>query len=493
MRPRFSIPLLFLALMPGLPVLCTAQSVPGLPSGSLTDQRILSQLNALEQSAASANQGTYNELLVACANGCSPELTAVFESVEELVHTANELLGIGPTDNSLGLDIEGLGFALRWTAAEEMAAQGSMTTEFAANQLSAMASRVAALRWGIGGLRTVQTGSGGEKRVLVASSSSAPRGGGASADADSLVRRWGWFIDGAFGYGNKDPTVLEDAFDFDGQEITVGLDYRFSPALVAGVIVGYTDKEIDFDSSLSIVDGGIESDGYSGMLYLLAEGDKAFISGSLGYQTMSHDIRRRITYPSLNPLVPGTDSTALSDTDSEAILATLGFGYQFRLAAFAVEPSINASYTDATVDGFGERSFPTGDPGSGEPDPFDLRIGGQDIESLDLAASLKLQYVFTPSFGVIVPYARGSYHRELLDDARRVSAIYGDAASVLGGASATDFAVATDEPDEEYYSVSGGFSVVLQGGLQGFLQYTEILDLESYTESVISGGFRYEF
>src|SRR5690606_19273533 len=49
---------------------------------------------------------------------CTEDAFHVYLNARELVHTANELQGSGPTVSSLGLDLEGLGLALRWTAAE---------------------------------------------------------------------------------------------------------------------------------------------------------------------------------------------------------------------------------------------------------------------------------------------------------------------------------------------------------------------------------------
>ena len=75
----------------------------------------------------------------------------VYLNARELVQTANEIRGSGATIASLGQDLEGLGLALRWTAAEELAAQGSMATEFANGQLSNLAARLSALRFGARG------------------------------------------------------------------------------------------------------------------------------------------------------------------------------------------------------------------------------------------------------------------------------------------------------------------------------------------------------
>lgn len=464
-------------------------------STSLTDVAAASGFNALERAAASANQATYNLLVAACGQGqgtCSAGERVVFENTRELVETANELLGSGSTQFSLGLDAEGLGFALRWTAAEELAAQGSATTKFAANQLSALATRIAVLRVGTRGVRRASNDTS-DGDVLVAS---APRisyyAGGASADAEFQFDRWGGFVDGSYGYGSKAPTDLEDAFDFDGQEATVGVDYRFGNSLVAGLIVGYSDKEVDFDSARSIVDGGVKSQGYSGIVYAMLEGESTYLSASIGYQQLKHDVTRRITYPSQNPTVAAVDSTATSSSDSDSFLATLGAGYAWRFGAFSIEPAIEVSYSDTSVNAFTERSVDNLNPSAGN-DPFDMRVGKQSFESLDVAPGLKLQYVWTPTFGVVIPYLTGRYHRELSDDARTITAQYADAISQIGSVAGTNFAVSTDQPDKAYYTAAGGVTLVLPHGLNGFLQYLKVFELDHYSDAVITGGFRFEF
>ncbi len=479
------------AVLGGVPITGWCQSTS---STSLVDIAQMAGFNALERAAASANQATYNELVTICGGAepsCADSDLVVFQNTRELVETANELLGSGSTQYSLGLDAEGLGFALRWTAAEEMAGQGSATTKFAASQLSALSTRLAVLRWGVSGLRTVHNTT--EDTDILLADVGRMRGGGAGADdVPADFPRWGSFIDGSFGYGSKDPTDLEDAFDFDGREVTVGVDYRFTPALVAGAIVGYSSKEIDFDSSLSIVDGGIRSDGYSALLFAMLEGRNAYASASLGYQQLTHDTNRRITYPSANPTVSSVDSTARSKADSSSLLATANLGYSWRLRAFSIDPVIDVTYSDTTIDAFTETSVDNRNPGAGN-DPFNLRVGEQSIESLDVAPSLKLQYVFTPKFGVIVPFLIGRYHFELSDDVRTISARYADAIGQLLGVADSDFAVATDVPDEEYYTLAGGFSIVLPHGLNGFVQYLEVFDYDAYSDAVITAGFRFEF
>ncbi len=452
----------------------------GLCTPALADLTALQFSNPIEQAAALANQATYNDLTGGEVPLCDPELSgpagnctgAVFEmfsNVRELVETANELTDSGSTRYSLRLDQENLGFALRWTAAEEMAAQGSSATQFTNSQLNSLASRISALR----------------VSALGAS------GGGASAD-DGIAKRWGGFLNGAFGYGRKDDTTdpfnttgtsgAEDAFDFDGSEITLGADYRLGESTVLGALLGFSQRRVDFDSAVSIVDGTIDTDGSSLLFFALRESDRFYVSGSLGGQWLEYDFTRRITYPSLNPLVAAVDVTTTSNTDSNTLMGNLSGGANFRFGGFSLAPYAKAEYQKVSVDEFVEQGA------SG----FEFGYGEQDIKSFQLAAGATLQYVFTPRFGVIVPYARAEFRQEFENDPRNISATYASmpASSVTA---AQDFNLATDEHDDQFYVVAGGFSVVLKGGLQGFLQFQEVLDLDTFSDSVIAGGIRLEF
>jgi uncharacterized protein YhjY with autotransporter beta-barrel domain len=439
--------------------------------------------NPIEAAAASANQATYNMLTGGPTPTCQQDITVPtgactgnvfvnFERVRELVETANGLTpgNQGSTRYSLFLDQENLGFALRWTAAEELAAQGSSATQFSNNQLNSLASRISALRFAA-------------RRAS---------GGGASADSEGIASRWGAFIDGSFGYGRKDDTSdpfvesgtngNEDAFDFDGQEVTLGVDYRLSDAAVVGALVGYTERTIDFDSTVSIVDGGIDVEGESLMLFGMWDSDRFYLSGSIGGQWLQYDLTRNITYPSLNPLIASIDVTKHSDTDSTAITATFGAGFTYNVSAFGIELYVNGDYQDIKVDGFSE----------GGSEGFEFQYGSQDIKSFDVAAGMELEYVLGTRFGVVVPYLRGEFHRELENDQRSISAVY---AALPGGSKGgmEDFGLKTDNPDDEYLLAAAGFSVVLPGGLQGYLQYQKVFDLDTFDDQAITGGFRFEF
>jgi outer membrane autotransporter protein len=451
--------------------------------------------NDVEESSARGTQATYDALLT--GNGgpcdafqaedsgqCSGSVFVVFESTREFVQTGNELTGDGPIEFSLGLDLDGLGRALRWNAGEEFSGQGSQTSEFVDGQLSGLASRMTALRFGATGFFIAGVPVGDAQMAMTPGARGEAYGMGASAD-DDFVKRWGGFLNGSYGYGDKEATGNEDAFDFDGYDITGGVDYRINNQWVVGGVLGYTDREIDFQPVDNIVvDGGIETDGFSILPFVLYQGTRWFGSASLGYQSMTFDSDRAIKYPSLNPDVPPANTRTLSSSDSDTLTFSAAGGYGFDFGQFHLEPYGSLEYSDITIDAFTERDI--------NDDGKDFEVDEQDIESLEASLGVKFVYTFLPSFGVISPYVDIEWRNQFENDPRTIEAVFNGSSAVVDTDKAR-FKIDTDEVDDQYYVIAVGVSAVLPGGFQGYLTYRTIEDLDFYTHRVISGGIRYEF
>ena len=185
----------------------------------------------LEERAAISNQATYEQLKAsgcqdtdrAATASCSGATFIVWNNVRELVHTANELSNEGPTQFSLDSDLEGLGFALRWTAGEEFSSQESMADSFVSGQLSSLASRVTALRSGARGFNI--TGITIDRNgQLVRGPNTAPQQSGLNSgdETNDAWSRLGGFMNASYTYGDQAPSQRENAFDFDGAEISAG-------------------------------------------------------------------------------------------------------------------------------------------------------------------------------------------------------------------------------------------------------------------------------
>ncbi len=470
----------------------TASAQVGNNPEGLTDPRLSATFTNLEQNSARANQAVYEALIaVGCtdqqgaAGGvCDGTTFEVFDEVRELVHTANELNGTGPTNFSLGLDSENLGFALRWTTGEEIAAISTSVRDFTSSQAASLASRLSSLRSAAG--RRVAGYVDWRKDRLYASNDTPPPA------EESIVEPWGAYIDSSFGFGDQEDTTgfgtggqYADAFDFDNREVTIGSDYRLNDRLVLGILAGYTEKSVDFDSTESIVDARIEGAGSSVIGYGLLESGPWYATGSLGAQWLSFNIRRRITYPSFNPLIPPTDDTAFSSTRAKVLQFTLGGGYDWRAGALTIGPFLNGQYQDVQIDGFAE----------GSAFGFDLRFDDDSFNSLKATAGVRATYVLTPSFGILIPYLQAEFRKEFEDESRNISALYVGAEDVAGidFGEDPDFAIPTDAPDGEFGLLSAGMSIVLPFGLQGFVQYQQAVSLEQISEQAMTGGLRFEF
>lgn len=464
--------------------------------------------NELEVLSAYSNQASYN-VLTANPNGtlyCDPRQNAasakcpqavylVFNNVRELVQSANELLNNGQsTFYSLHTDDRGLGFALRWTAGENLAAPGAVATQFSNGQLSSIAGRMAALRLGASGFVLSGLTLQQDDRPAVALNAPAPEagalGGGASADSSDIgiASRWGGFLNGAFGWGYRQPSVLEDAFAFDSKDATVGVDYRFTRRLVLGASASYTNERVDFDTLRSVAGGGFRSNGYGLMLYGQYEWEGPYITGSLGWQHANFNETRLITYPSFNIAVPSTDATAEGTTHTNSLLASAAAGWAFTWRAASAEPYVSIDYRHVDLAGFHESSVVNAGPNAGQPAGFDFDYAAQLFHIADSAVGLRLQYAFTLPFGVIVPYGRFEYHRDFGANAYSVVASY----NAIAG-SAAQFDLPTDPAAKHFYEFAGGFSVVLKHGIQGFIQYQTTSDMPYVTSRLISGGVRAEF
>ncbi len=437
----------------------------------MTEPTLFAQFTPLEQRAAVINQATFNALDGLCSGQqpaiCTPDVFSVYKNVRELVQTAEEITTGQDLQYGLNLDEEGLGFALRWTSAEELLAQGSTAKDFASSQVSTLGNRISAIRAVSRANLYARYRTSELMKYGYASNDGIPAG---STDSGANFSRFSTFFDVSNGFGRKADTTFngistngnEDAFDYNGYEYTLGADYRFSDSLVAGGLLGYTDRYVDFDSSKSIVDGDIKSNGFS--LIGFAQWDQLhyYASASVGYQQLGFDTYRVISYPSLDPGIASVDTATAGSPDSKALLATANFGVPFQLGPVGMDLYLGADYQKMKIDAFSEHEVDiAGGSGSG----FQYNVAGQNIKSLDATAGARLAYTWTPRFGVLVPYLRAEYHRQLetaraklfLNFANLPDAAAEQVRNVVGAA------LLSDKPDDAYLSYSAGVSAVILG------------------------------
>ncbi len=455
--------------------------------------------NQIETDAAIATQAIYNQLAPICLIGagqgaCTGDALKVWTFINEVVINANDITagrtGTAITQGTLGRGNTALlGRALQWCSGEEFTALGSQASSFTGGQIANLATRIAGLRLGSGGLRVADNYPYG----------TVPYGGGASGDSQSSG--WSTFINGDYTDGKHNVTTHQNAFDFIGRNFTAGADKRLSNNLVAGAIFGYQNQSLNFvdtlgDTTINVVDANTTARGGSVMPYLLYQKDIGqhfgwFVNASVGYQKMRFDMDRHINYASgalLPPLTINHNTVATSSIDSHTWSSYDSLGLSWRATPkFIIEPSLSADWRHITINGFTEDDINNAG--------FNFTVDEQRINSLEVIPALRLQYSITPSFGVWTPYVDAQWHRQLHDQSRDIRAVYAGVADLV--TDAAKFNIHTDAQDKSYQVYTAGFSAVLSGsqhgGLQVYGNYRWYRQLQDYSLHTISAGVRYEF
>lgn len=402
----------------------------------------------------------------------------LFLRCNEMVETARAFQALqGGTGRSLGYSERAqLLAAVQQVSGEELAAQGSMSTQVSAGQFSNIGGRLTALRMG------------SDRQRL---------GGGASADEEASMAnqdRLGWFLESSYGFGDHDQSASEDAFDYDSMSFTTGTDYNFGSAVV-GIAVGYDRYEADFDDALFVSGGDVEVEGISGSLFAGFFGDGLTLSGIATYGSLESDLTRHVIYESSNAACTGCGARRrlTGSPDGSYVALGLTVGYDFNVAGWDITPSISASYRDVDMDGFEET-----DIGGGG---LALRYDDQSIESKRSIVGIAFSRPISRTFGVLMPSVRAEWHHEFEDDVRAVRAKYVLEDSLLAGASgARDFGCAiscftmlTDQADADYAVASVGVSATFPRRVQFYVFYEALLGASNLNGNSIAGGVRGQF
>jgi hypothetical protein len=462
--------------------------------------------NQIETDAAIATQAIYNQLLPICGvqtatAACTGDALKVWTFVNEVVINANDITaGIGTNPPSIPGNNTGssgtlgrtskvlLGRALQWCSGEEFTALGSQASSFTGGQIANLATRISGLRLGSGGLRVAYNYPYGTVSY----------GGGASGDSQSSG--WSTFINGDYTDGKHQVTTHQNAFGFIGRNFTAGADKRLSNNWVAGAIIGYQNQNLNFvdtlgDTTINVVDADTTARGASAMPYLLFQKDIGehfgwFFNGSVGYQKMRFDMDRHINYGSgtASPVPITHNTVANSSIHSHTWSSYDSIGLSWRATPkLIIEPSLSADWRHITINGFTEEDVNNAG--------FNFVVDEQRINSLEVIPALRLQYSFTPSFGVWTPYVDAQLHEQLHDQSRDIRAVYAGVANLV--TDSAKFNIHTDAADKSYQVYTAGFSAVLsgsqRGGLQVYGNYRWYRQLQDYSLHTISAGLRYEF
>jgi len=466
-----------------------------LPAGDAVRSAGGSMLTA---NAADAIHATCLDLVANSAqNQETPAQTDLRVNCGNMVRTTLNVIN-GVAVNEYGFTTEEELFnGIRQFTGEETSSQGRYATETTNRQFSLASARLAAIRQGSRGAsgltfnlqgldaiaQTAQTDSG--------ASQGTPLTGGSAGEAGVGVDTgFAWFGNVDFGFGDRDGSINEDGYEFDAYEFSFGVDYAWGNGWVLGGILSLSDHEVDFDSassSVAPVDGGsMESDGYTLSAFTQYQADRFYLSGILGMGDIDHEMDRTVRFTS-SGAGASPNRVMNADTESDQLAGQFTAGWILGQNAITTDLYLGIDYLNIEVDSFTEDETTAGGG-------LNLAFDKQDIDSLQSIVGARVQRVMNTGGGVLIPYFGVEYRHEFDNDARVVDARYAQALGDIDGNGASiNFAMPTDDPDEDFGEVTLGLSFQRPNNMVVFLQVQSAVGLNNANMHLITAGIRGSF
>ncbi len=335
------------------------------------------------------------------------------------------------------------------------------------------------------GLKLYRDGSLVNNESRFYSLGSAVRGGAASADdGEGLAEgRLGGFVNGSIYLGKKENTANERGSEFDGVDMTAGVDYRINPQSYAGVAFGYSSNETVHSSGR----GKLTLTGFNLIFYgSYYATEQLYFDASLSFGGNEYDQERRIQYSladSATGQVTTVNQTASADFFGEQLVVSLASGYDFSLGAISLTPYAQLQITDANTEGYNERISSNNASGSG----WVLRMNAQNFQSLLFTVGGQLSVAVNRTWGVLVPQVRVEWVNEFKDDLHFVEGNF------IGDPNRSTFRLPTNAVDDNYFNLGFGLSAVTAGGSTAYFYYQTQLAFDNLTYNTFSLGYRWEF
>jgi len=305
--------------------------------------------------------------------------------------------------NGLGLSPDTRATGLQAVAPVQMNAQKQIGVTKAG--FETISARLLNLRGGARGFVVSQNESNTEPAPpssLPQQSKPGGRGGAASAD-EALEGPLGGFVNVGYNWGNVDQTDRQDAYKFGNFNAILGLDYRVSDSLVLGGALSYGHTNSSYEQSL----GSVKADTVSVSLYGTYYRSGFYVDGALSYGHIGYDTVRNISMLSQDPTVASIIASATAKPSGDQWAAFLGAGYDIETTTATLTPFARLGYITVR-----NKAFQESEPTYG----LGLAVEDRTVNSLQSALGIKIAKSIDTSYGVVVPYATAQWLHEFKND-----------------------------------------------------------------------------
>ncbi|MCB1569398.1 MAG: autotransporter outer membrane beta-barrel domain-containing protein, partial [Xanthomonadales bacterium] len=333
---------------------------------------------------------------------------------------------------------------MRAVSAENVTAVGVTGKQLMVGQMDNLALRVSTMLQGMGG------GFSTSGLALVGGGNSLSLGmlgdvlNAAATDENEEQRtllggtRWGVWMNGTIGGGEKTRRRGNAGFDFDTWSLTAGVDYRLRDTTFLGAALGWSK----FSSDYSRVTGDLDARSHSLHVYGgYSAANGLSLDGSVSWMRTRYDLERFLPINGSNDLLDGADDIASGRPSANQYSAALGASWYFQRGIWTIAPTMQYEFLRARINAFEE----DGDS------LFRLAYDEQIQVTRSLSAGLLTDVSLATGVGTFRPYLRALWYSDSGTGARNVMARF-----VEGGSQATSNSVILREPDRNYGSLELG-------------------------------------
>lgn len=290
-----------------------------------------------------------------------------------------------------------------------------------------------------------------------------PKAGASSDTAEySLGGGLGVFVSAGGASLNHHNNKFADGYSSAVPTVAVGVDYRITDWMTAGLAVNYTYQDGTYDDG-----GDFRTHSYGPLLFAtFTPLPGMFADIALGYNREDYSQNRTASVVDNNTGAMVASGKPSGDYNGNKYSAGLLAGYDYPLQGFTIGPRAGLNYVYNDQEDYNESG------GNG----LALSYSGLNQSSLQTTLGAVATMPISTGFGVVQPQIGVSWVHEFLNDSRNVQAEYRDSPNPA----ATGFTFKREQPARDWAVIDLGVSVVLPNQLQPFVSFTTIQGNENF-------------
>jgi len=302
-------------------------------------------------------------------------------------------------------------------------------------------------------------------------------GGGASADASN--GQLGVFVNAMGDNGDKETSINQRGFKFNGGEMTAGVDYRVGASGFFGMAFGFTHSKTDIKDGR----GNLANRAYNLILYGSVNPDEqSFVDVNLivGGGQFEQDRIAKAVDPA--NVANSIDQVYAASYFSHQNALSFSMGYDLSSGSLSVSPYVGLTIMKSVADAYSESVSDPGGVGGG----LSLYIDEQKFDSKTMTLGTQVSYASNHSWGVLMPQATFEWINETKGNAEAVKGHF------VGDPGKSQFRLDNGDVDSVYYSIGLGCSAIVPGGNTVYGQYQTFIGYKDFRYSAINLGMRWE-